>query len=106
MLTSFVTELRVRADRARGNGDVKVPDLGLFPDELIELLTPVVRRGFVAEGDPSYTQVVAWMDGEHTVRQIADRLVAESGWAAEHAFRYVRGVFLHLVSIGQSVPKR
>lgn len=107
LLTSLTTELRVRSERGEGGADLKLPDLGLFPDDLIELLTPIVRDGYIPEGENEFRRAVAlMMTGDLTIAQIARRLEAEIGWDAQRAFQYARGVFLHLVSEGQCLPLR
>jgi hypothetical protein len=44
-------------------------------------------------------------DGRTPLREIAEGVRAVSGWEPERAFAYVRGVFLHLVTLGVCVPK-
>jgi len=103
LLTSLITEIRIRHDR--NGGGIRLSDLGLYPDELLELLTPAVRNGFTAEGDREYLAVIALMDGRRTIKQVAHELEQLIACDRHHAFQYTRGVFLHLVSTGDCEPR-
>lgn len=102
LLTSLLTEMRLRSDRS--GGGVRIPDLGLYPDELIELLTPSVRGEFKPQGDRDYVTAVELMNGERTIEQVAAELEHRLRWDRQHAFQYARGVFLDLVSRGKCLP--
>jgi hypothetical protein len=106
MLTSLATELRVRSQRRDGGNDMKIADLGTLPDEILELMTPILAPHYAAEQfGPAFSAVIERMDGRSTLREIAGRLAAETGWNADHAFAFTRGVFLHLVSEGNCLPR-
>ena len=102
LLTSLVTERRLRSND--DSGAVKLGDLGLYPDTLIELLTPIVHPEFKAAGDPQFVAAVALMDGNRTVKEVAAQLGRITAWDEHRAFQYTRGVFLHLVARRWCVP--
>ncbi len=126
VLTAFVTELRVMADERRGGSAYRLSDLGTLPDDIVELLTPtlaplctfVERHGFVC-GYPRFGKrpvrlfsvaspakpAFACFDGRTPLGAIARRLQNELGWESARAFAYVRGLFLHLVTLGFCLPK-
>ena len=107
MLTSLATELRVRSDQSRGGSAMKIPDLGLLPDEILEIMTPRLGSDYMVEPlDPPFARTVSLIDGQTTLGQIAERLARECSWDRGHAFRYARGVFLHLASQGFCLPVR
>jgi hypothetical protein len=110
LLSSLRTELRVRNDVTRGGASYKIPDLGILPDELLELLTPVVTRPIQAIGlgaaDATAMRVAALFDGQRTLGAVAAQVGEERGWDEHHSFAYVRGVFLHLVAHGLCLPQR
>lgn len=106
MLTSLSTELRVRSERRTGGNDMKIADLGTLPDEILELMTPILAPHYAGERFGSeFGEVVRAMDGRSTLRDIAARLAAGTGWDACLAFAFARGVFLHLVSAGHCLPR-
>lgn len=104
LFASLMNERKVRSDN--GAGAVKIADLGLYPDDLIELLTPVLRPEYKPSGDPPFVSAVSLMNGERTIREVADQLECLTGWTRERAFQYTRGVFLHLVATRWCVPSR
>ncbi len=85
---------------------MRIADLGTLPDEILELMTPILAPHYAAEPlGAELAAVVRAIDGRSTMRQVADRLAAEAGWDGVHAFGYARGVFLHLVSGGHCLPR-
>lgn len=107
VLSLLSTELHVRADRVRGGSAFKLPDLGCLPDELLELMTPVIVADCTRTVSPTSpaTRVLTYFDGETPLHAIARSVAEEFGWPASRAFAYVRGVFLHVVTEGICVPK-
>lgn len=109
LLSSLTTELRVRSEQSHGVASFKIPDLGLMPDDILEIMTPVRLPGkrttdlFPAAAPAA--RVLELCDGSRMLAEIARRLVQENGWDEPYAFRYVRGVFLHLVTVGVCLPK-
>lgn len=104
MLTLLGTEVRLRSQTG-GAGRLKIPDLGTFPDDILELMTPRLASWYVLDSfPPPFATAVALMQHGHTLHAVAEQLRISTGWEGKHAFRYVRGVFLHLVSRGLCLP--
>lgn len=123
-LLTAVTESRVREGQQQGGNAFKLASLGSLPDELIALLTPRLAAGCTIRDDGRFvvadiegrdpvalfpiglpaSQVVARFDGRTMVESIAATLAAEQEWDHERALRYVRGVFLHLITLGVCWP--
>jgi hypothetical protein len=109
LISSLSTELRVRSAERGGTASVKIPDLGLLPDEMLEIMTPVRvgRRspdGLFPGGSPA-ARFVELCDGSRMLGQIARALMAEQHWNWPHSLHYARGVFLYLVIEGLCLPK-
>jgi hypothetical protein len=125
-LLTTVTEARVREGQSAGGEAMRIASLGTLPDELIALFTPrpidgcVFSRqdGFVVatvgpRADPikvcpaslPAAGVLARFDGRTMLESIARALASEQGWDDALALRYVRGVFLHAISLGVCWPK-
>jgi hypothetical protein len=125
MLSLFTTELRVASDVACGNVAMKLPDLGTVPDEVIELLKPrrnpecriveedgVIcgycageRRVALFSSDAPARSVLKDFDGQVPLWKAGTNLAEATGWDSARAFAYVRGVFLHLVTLGVCFPQ-
>lgn len=125
MLTVFATELRLQATRQQGDDIFKLSDLGWLPDEQVEGLVPsVVPDCCIIERDQFVCAIIregtapvrlflasspaaaafARVDGTTSLAGIARYLADEKSWDLLHAFGYVRGVFLHLVTLGVCRP--
>ena len=109
LLASLTTELRVRSEQADGGANFKIPDLGLLPIEMLEIMTPVRVPGEpIADLFPPASpaaRVLTLCDGSRMLGEIARQLSLENGWDSRHALNYARGVFLHLVTLGVCLPK-
>jgi len=126
-LLGFVwTELKVAAHRQQGGAAVKLPDLGSLSDELLELITPTISPHYrlgehddflwahpVRDGRPiklfpassPARRVLNHIDGAKMLGAVALRFSTDVGWEPELGFAYVRGVFLHLVTVGLCLPR-
>lgn len=126
VLSMFATELRVLADARHGGSAYKLSDLGNLPDDLLELMTPVIvpgctiterqelmwggfarstRRVRLFSAASPARRVCESFDGRTPLGVIGRRLAEETGWEPTRAFAYTRGVFLHLVTLGFSLPR-
>lgn len=126
ILSVLASEVRILADENRWGATRRLADLGSLPDDLLELLTPtVVPDGEIAESDgfvwgrlpPARKQTRLFragspaasafegFDGHTQLAATARRLAEELGWESSRAFAYVRGLFLHLVTLGFCRPK-
>ena len=126
LLAALSTERRVVSAQRRGGTAYKLPDLGTLPDDLLELLTPVVVAGSrIVEDQGAFwgtpgaggprvrlfsaasvaASALAHFDGSAPLGVIAARLAGQTGWDPYRSFAYTRGLFLHLVSWGFCLPK-
>lgn len=120
-----LTEARVREGQSRGANAFKLSALGALQDDLLALLTPAPVPGcrvlvdgelvvahlpgverptelFPAESPAN--SVLDRFDGRTMIEVIGRALALEQGWEQDKAFAYVRGVFLHLITLGVCRP--
>ena len=128
VLRSLATQLRVSQGTSRGGVAMRLADLGAIPDDQLATVRPLARSDYSFEDDGDFTwgvtrargtrgkrlklfpvdpvtsYVLHAFDGTLDLGAIAQRLSSELGWGTGHALAYVRGVFLHLVTLGVCVP--
>lgn len=124
-LLTLVTESKVRDGQSRGGNAFKLSALGSLADELLGLMTPAPMPGcrvteekglvwahlsgqeqpveLFPAGSPARS-VFDRFDGRTRLEVVAHDLAAEQDWEAEKGFAYVRGLFLHLITLGVCVP--
>ena len=125
LLTTVTSELRVLCEAARWGAARGLADLGCLPDDELASLVPAIvpetelvekagvlwahLRGsdslvrLFSVGSPAGA-VLGRFDGHTSLATCAERLSKERGMDPQRAFRYVRGLFLHLVSAGFCSP--
>ncbi len=123
-LSAIMTEVRVYNKTGKNHVGRKLPDLGLWTDEALYCVTPVLSPGGAVERKdgslcgtpPGRREVVLFtetspamtvfnlFDGVNTLVEIADTLARQTGWSEEKAFAYTRGVFLSLVMVSLVQP--
>ena len=126
MWEALLTEFIAYTGKSEGKNAVKLADLGLWPDERLMNLTPIVipnteitvENGWVC-GIPTTTHkkirifrtdspaLTAFnlMNGMTNLLEISDSLVRKMTWKHEDSFAYVRGLFLYTVLAGIVMPK-
>ena len=125
LLTAF-TESKVRDSQSRGVNAFKLSALGTMPDELLALMTPRPVTGcrlaeqdgvivaYLPRADRPVTlfpadspamSVYRRFDGQTMIEVMAREMAADREWEQNKAFGYVRGVFLHLITLGVCWPK-
>lgn len=123
---ALFTELGVYSGASEGGTAYKLSDLGIWPDEQVYMLTPEVTAGCkvsladgMVYGQPRGTPkplklfplaspaLAAFnqFNGLTLLGEVARNLAAAQGWEFDHAFAYVRGLFLWLVLAGVCQPK-
>ncbi len=121
----ILTEMRVSGERQQGRAVMRLADLGTVPDHQLMLIRPIVvanctltreagivsadfadtgRRLRLFPEDPASAAALEGFDGATDIGGIACRVADAIGWPPTQAFAYVRGLFLHLVTLGISVP--
>lgn len=125
LLSALTSEVRVLFDVHRWGASRRLTDLGEMPDELLELMKPgladgvqiVNKDGFVwghlPLGQPQKlfsahslgAAAFRRFDGQTPLVVIARRLAEEVSWDEARTFACVRGVFLHLVTLGICLPR-
>jgi hypothetical protein len=126
LFSALFTEFNVYSGKNEGGNAYKLADLGIWPDEKLYMVTPVVSEGCkislqgkMVWGQPLRTSkpirlfpvdspalmVFNKFDGMRLLGEVSRELAIEQGWKADHAFAYVRGLFLWLVLAGVCVPK-
>jgi hypothetical protein len=125
-LLKVVTDLRVRAGQGRGGNAHRLSGLGSLGDEVLGLLSPMLlpdcrieegeglvwarlsgarRPVALFPADSPARSVFDRFDGQTMIESLARTLAAEQEWAEAKAFAYVRGLFLHLMTLGVCAPK-
>jgi hypothetical protein len=124
-LLAVVTQFKVCDGQSRGGNAHRLSGLGSLGDEVLGLLSPALVPGCrIEEGeglvwarlpgakrpvalfpaDSPARSVFGCFDGSTTIDVLAGRLAAEQEWTQAKAFDYVRGLFLHLVTLGVCAP--
>jgi hypothetical protein len=124
-LSAIMAELHIQNHKSSGHVGRKLTDLGLWADEDLYCVIPLLIPGSKVELKDHFVSVIPdgrpalmlfstdspalvvfnLFNGENSLIEIADTLAAHTGWAAEKAFAYTRGVFLSLVMVGLCQPK-
>lgn len=126
LFSALFTEINVYSGKNEGGTAYKLADLGLWPDEKLYMLTPVVAEGCkislqggMVYGQPSGTSkpiqlfpvdspalsVFNQFNGQTLLGEVSRALAHEQGWEVDMAFAYVRGLFLWLVLAKVCAPK-
>lgn len=126
LFSALFTELEVSAGKNEGGTAYKLADLGVWPDEQLYMLTPVVAAGCQISlqaglvcGQPAGTEkpiplfpvdspaLLAFnqFNGQTLLGEAARQLAQQQAWEEAHAFAYVRGLFLWLVLAGVCLPR-
>jgi hypothetical protein len=124
-LSDLMAEIHVYNKKSEGHVGRKLSDLGCWPDEDLFSVIPMIIPGckidlegeylsgtsvggkavlLFSQNAPAYL-VYNLFDGTNSLDEIADTLAHQTGWAAEKAFAYTRGVFLSLVMLGLCRPR-
>lgn len=127
LLTMLSTELRVRADVDRGGAAYRLSDLGLMADDLLELLVPALTPGTHLEESAGWIRarlagesasivlaslsgvaasVIREADGRTPLWRIAREISVPDHGRPFDSRALVRGVFLHLVTLGVWAPSQ
>lgn len=121
----LVTDVRVSEGRSRGGVALRLADLGSLPDEQLAFFCPALVPGCALVEDAG----VLWaavaeqggrvrlftptresrlaidsFNGATPLRDVAHNLARHTGWDLDHSSAYVRGLFLHLVTLGVCLP--
>jgi hypothetical protein len=124
-LSAIMTQVRVYNKSGSTHVGRKLSDLGLWTDEQMYCVAPILAPGSQIERKEQYLcatptggrplmlfpqtspamTVFELFDGVNTLVEIADTLAVQTGWPEEKAFAYTRGVFLSLVTVGLCQPK-
>jgi hypothetical protein len=125
-LLRVFTEVKVHDGQSRGGNAHRLSALGSLGDEVLGLLSPTLQPGCrIEEGeglvwaqlsgarrpmvlfpaDSPARSVFERFDGLTMIEALARTLAAEQEWTEAKAFAYVRGLFLHLMTLGVCVPK-
>lgn len=126
LLSVLTSEIRILTEASRWGATRRLADLGSMPDDLLGLLTPaLVAESEITERDGSVwgelpparrpvklfhagtpaASVFERFDGQTTLAAIARCLAEDLGWESSRAFAYVRGLFLHLITLGFCIPR-
>ena len=126
VLFGVATQFRVRQERSRGKATYRLSELGSLTDEQVAPIAPMMVPGlallehqrFLWADHPSPKRRVRLFplesparlafdrfDGQTLIDTIAGDLAVATGGDKPHAFAYVRGLFLHLVTLGICVPR-
>lgn len=126
VLSTLYTEFMVYTGKDEGGSAMRLSELGIWPDERLEALTPMIIPGAeitVKEGlvygkppgqkkpwslfqlDSPALTVYNLINGMTTLLEIADALSHATGWEQDRSFAYTRGTFLFLVLAGVCIPK-
>ena len=126
VLFGVATQLRVRQERSRGKATYRLSELGSLTDEQLAPIAPMTVPGctfvehqrFLWADRPASGRRVRLFplecparlafdrfDGQTLIDTIADDLATETDGDKRRAFAYVRGLFLHLVTLGICVPR-
>lgn len=126
LFSALFTELDVYSGKNEGGTAYKLADLGVWPDEKLYMLTPVVAEGCKISidggmvcGQPAGTpkpmqlfpvdspalSAFNQFNGMTLLGEVSRALAQEQGWDADQAFAYMRGLFLWLVLAEVCVPK-
>jgi hypothetical protein len=126
LYSALFTEFGVYAGKNEGGAAYKLADLGVWSDEKLSMLTPVVsdgckislEKGMVVGQPAGATKSVQLFpvdspaleafnhfNGQTLLGEASRLLARQQGWEAEKAFAYVRGLFLWLVLAGVCQPK-
>lgn len=126
LLSALFTELEVSSGKNDGGTAYKLADLGVWTDEQLYMLTPIVTAGCVVslQGEMVYGQPAGagkpiplfpkdspalfafnLFNGLTLLGEVAQQLSDEQSWEVPLAFAYVRGLFLWLVLAGVCVPR-
>ena len=126
MLSTLYTEFMVYTGKGEGGSAMRLSELGIWPDERLEALTPVIISGAEITVKEDYVygrppdQKKPWslfpldspaltvynlINGMTTLLEIADALSHATGWDKDRGFAYTRGTFLYLVLAGICIPK-
>ena len=124
-LADLMAEIHVHNKKSEGHVGRKLSDLGSWSDEDLLSVTPMIIPGCKIEMDGDYLSgtsvggrpvllfskgspaflVYGLFDGVNSLDEIADTLARQTGWEAEKAFAYTRGVFLSMVVLGLCQPR-
>jgi hypothetical protein len=122
----LINDLRAAGVNEEAHPAFRLCDLGTLPDSHLAKVVPVLlpgcqttaRGGFIwgmtpgeseavrlfPEGAPA-ARVLGYFDGARTIASMAGDLALETGWEKDHAFAYIRGVFLWLVTARMAAPR-
>ena len=125
-LSAMMDEVLVFSGKQQGGNAQVLSDLGLYPDERLENVKPVIVPESIIEvendsifGTPAgkdkriclfsiYSPALSVFNnfnGYQSLGEAAEELSREYGWLPSIAFAYARGVFLALVVTGLAIPK-
>jgi hypothetical protein len=126
LYTALFTEFGVYAGKNVGGAAYKLADLGMWSDEMLSMVTPIVSAGCkislengMVVGQTAGTaksiqlfpvdspalEAFNYFNGQTLLGEVSRILTRQQGWDAEKAFAYVRGLFLWLVLAGVCQPK-
>jgi len=126
LYSALFTEFNVYSGKDEGGTAYKLADLGVWPDEKLYMLTPVVAAGCkisIADGivcgqpegatkpvqlfplDSPALAAFNLFNGQTLLGEVSRQMAKEQSWDDTHAFAYVRGLFLWLVLAGVCQPK-
>jgi hypothetical protein len=119
-----MAEVHVYNKKSEGHVGRKLSDLGSWADQELLCVIPLIIPGckialageylsgtavggrpvlLFPQSSPAYL-VYTLFDGVNSLDEIADTVAHQTGWTAEKAFAYTRGVFLSMVMLGLCRP--
>lgn len=122
---TITTEIKLKAGQTEGANAVKIPVLGSMSDDQLMDFIPAVLSGCQIEmrGDAVWGRLENWsranflftmdrrssfcfnqMNGQNSLKEIAQIVEGEFGFSFERAFALTRGMFLTLVRAGVCLP--
>ena len=120
-----LTELQVANGRGAGGHAFRLADLGTVADSELSGIRPTLKDGCAVEHDGGMllwcfastgyrqrlcradaltTAAVRAFDGTASLGTIAEQLSGQTGHDTDFTFAYLRGFFLHLVTVGVCLP--
>ena len=123
---TLATEISLKAGQAEGANAVRIPVLGVLPDCQLMDFIPAILPGCEIEvrGGDAWGRLENWskanflfkvdhlssfcfnqVNGQNSLRKIAQVIEAEFGLSFERAFAMTRGMFLTLVRAGVCLPR-